>query len=74
VAEGVLEMEHRHALVDAPGGEGVAELVGVAVDSTALLQTGHQTRDAVAGEGRVLPLRIATMGEEQLPLEARRPD
>jgi hypothetical protein len=44
------------------------------VDSTALLQTGHQTRDAVAGEGRVLPLRIATMGEEQLPLEARRPD
>src|ERR1039458_3418909 len=26
VAEGVLEMEHRHALVDAPGGEGVAKV------------------------------------------------
>ena len=67
-------MEHRHALVDAPGGEGVAELVGVAVDPALLPETDHQTLNTVAGEGRVLPLRIATMGEEQLPLEARRPD
>jgi hypothetical protein len=49
VAEGVLEVEHRHALVDAPSGEGVAQLVRVAVNPAVLLEAHHQTLDAVTG-------------------------